>query len=120
MNYRPITCLSTIYKTITSITSKQIQKYIDDRSLMPKEQKGYCQGSKGCKDQLLISKAVLQECKSRKKNKCMARIDYHKAFDSEPHSLIIKSLQLIGINKKIMSFTKKSTRYWQKSMHLHT
>jgi len=80
------------------ITSKQIQKYIYDRSLMPKEQKGYCRGSKGYKDQLLISKAVLQECKSRKKNKCMAWIDCQKAFDSEPHSLIIKSLQLIGIN----------------------
>jgi len=39
-NYRPITWLPTIYKTITSITSKQTQKYIDDRSLMPKEQKG--------------------------------------------------------------------------------
>jgi hypothetical protein len=49
----------------------------------------------------------------------MAWTDYHKAFDSEPHSLIIKSLQLIGINKKIMSFTKKATSYWQKSMHLH-
>jgi hypothetical protein len=86
---------------------------------MPKEQKGYCRGSKGCKDQLLISKAVLQESNSRKKNKCIGWIDYHKASDSEPHSLIIKSLQLTGINNKIMSFTKKATSYWQKSMCLH-
>ena len=49
----------------------------------------------------------------------MAQIDYQTAFDSEPHSLIIKYLQLIGINNK-MSFTKKATSYWQKSMHLHT
>ena len=74
---------------------------------MPKEQRGYCSGSKGCKDQLLISESLLQECKSRKKNKCVAWIDHHEAFDSKPHSLIIKSLQLTGINNKIISFTKK-------------
>jgi hypothetical protein len=34
---------------------------------IPKEQKGCRSGTKGCKDQLLISKAILQECKRRKK-----------------------------------------------------
>jgi len=38
-----------------------------DEHLMPKEQKGCCRGSNGCKNQLLISKAILQECKCRKK-----------------------------------------------------
>jgi len=55
-NYRPVTCLSTIYKPITSIISTRMQKYMDDENLMPKGQKGCCSGSKGCKDQLLISK----------------------------------------------------------------
>jgi hypothetical protein len=79
-NYRPVTCLPTIYKLITSIISKQTQSYIDDQNLMPKEQKGCCRGSKGCKDQLLISKSILQECKCRKKNLCMAWIDYQKVL----------------------------------------
>jgi len=35
---------------------------------MPKEQKGCCRRSNGCKDQLIISTAILQECKRRKKN----------------------------------------------------
>jgi len=56
-----------------------MQKYMDDENLMPKEQKGCCSGSKGCKDQLLISKAILQECTRRKKN-CVW------------HGLIIKKL----------------------------
>jgi hypothetical protein len=45
-----------------------MQKYMEDENLMPKEQKWCCRGSKGCKDQLLISKTILQECKCRKKN----------------------------------------------------
>jgi hypothetical protein len=106
-NYRPITCLPTIYKLITSIISKRMQKHIDDQNLMPKEQKGRCRGSKGCKDQWLISKAILQECKRRKKSLCMAWIDYQKAFDRVPYSWIIKSLELIGINIKLYHLPRK-------------
>jgi hypothetical protein len=79
-----------------------MQRWIDDQNLRHKEQKGCCRGSKACKAQLLMSKATLQECKHRKKNLCMARIDYQKAFDRVPHSWIIKSLELIGINNKII------------------
>jgi hypothetical protein len=44
-----------------------MQKYMDDENLIPKEQKECCRGSKECKDQLLISKSILQECKRKKK-----------------------------------------------------
>ena len=44
-----------------------MQKYMDDENLIPKEKKGCYKGSKGCKDQLLISKAILQEGKRRGK-----------------------------------------------------
>ena len=50
----------------------------------------------------------------------MALIDYQKAFDRLPHSWIIKSLELIGINNKVISFTKKVTSYWRTHMCLHT
>jgi hypothetical protein len=46
-NYRPVTCLPTIYKLMTSIISSRMQKYMDDGNVMPKEQKGCCSGSKG-------------------------------------------------------------------------
>jgi hypothetical protein len=44
----------------------------------------------------------------------MAWIDYQKYFDRVPHSWIIKSLELTGINTKIISFTKKTMTYWGK------
>jgi len=80
-NYRPVTCLPTIYKLMASIKSRRVQKYMDDENLMPKEQKRCCSGLEGYKDQLLISEAILQECK-RRKNLCMEWIDYQKAFGS--------------------------------------
>ena len=51
-----------------------MQKYMDDENLMPKVQKVCCSASKGCKDQLLISKAILQERKRNKKKLCTAWI----------------------------------------------
>jgi len=64
-------------------------------------------------------KAILQECKSRKKHMCITWRDYQKAFDSVPHSWIITSLELIGINDKIISFLKKAMIYWKTSMRQH-
>jgi len=50
----------------------------------------------------------------------MAWIDYQKVFDRVSHSWIIKSIGLIGINNKVISFTKKVMSYCRTRMHLHT
>jgi len=49
----------------------------------------------------------------------MAWIDYQKAFDKVSHSWIIKSLELIWINNKVIAFTKKAMAYWRTRMRLH-
>jgi len=38
----------------------------------------------------------------------MLWIDYQKSFDRVPHSWIIKSLELIGINNEMIAITKKA------------
>jgi len=45
-------------------------------------------------------------------------MDYQKAFDRVLHSWIIKSLELIVINNKVISFTKKVMTYWKTRMCL--
>jgi hypothetical protein len=50
----------------------------------------------------------------------MALINYQKAFGSVTHIWIIKFLQLIAINNKIISFTTKTMSYCKTSMCLHT
>jgi hypothetical protein len=95
-----------------------MQKYMEDENLILKEQKGCCNRTKGCKDQLLISKVILQECKYRKKNMSMAWSDYQNAFDRVPHSWIIKSLELVRINNKVISYTKKVMAQWRTCMCL--
>ena len=103
-NYRPITCLTTTYKILTSILSERTYTFIENNEVFPLEQKGCKKGSYGCKDQLLINKMLLEHCKSKHRNMSMAWIDYKKAFDSVPHSWIIKSLELFKVSPIIVNF----------------
>jgi hypothetical protein len=50
------------------------------------------------------TKAIYEECKRRKKNLSIAWIDYQKAFDSIPNSWVEKSIELVGVNSKIVRF----------------
>ena len=50
----------------------------------------------------------------------MTWIGYQKAFDRVQHSWTIKSLEIIGINNKVISLTKKIMRYRRTRMRLHT
>ena len=101
-----------MYKTLTGITAKRIFTHLEEQSLQPAEQKGCHPGSKGCKDQLMISKAIYEDCRRRNKNLLMAWIDYQRAFDSVPHSWVEKSIELVGVNSKIGRFCKLSMENW--------
>ena len=65
-----------------------------------KFQKGCRRGSRGTKDQLLIDKTVLRDCKRRHtiiySNLAMAWVDYRKAYDFVSHSWIKECLKLFG------------------------
>jgi hypothetical protein len=57
---------------VTGIIARRILVHLEEHNLLPAEQKGCNFGSKGCKDQLLISKAILEDCKKRRKSLNMA------------------------------------------------
>jgi hypothetical protein len=68
----------------------------------------------------LISEAILEDSKKRRKNLNTAWIDYQKAFHSVPHSWIEKSTELIGVNDKIVKFCKLSVEKWSTKLQLKT
>ena len=83
-NYRPITCLTTMFKFIKFVLTEYTYSFLIDSGLIPDEQKGCKRGSYGCKDQLLINKMILEiTCQ-------ISWIDHKKALDSIPHSWIEK------------------------------
>jgi hypothetical protein len=62
----------------------------------------------------------LEDSKKRKKNLSIGWIDYQKAFDKVPHSRIEKSIELLGVNNKIINFCKSSMEKWRTRLQLKT
>ena len=89
-NYRPITCLSIMWKLLTGIISERLYNHLEESDTIPHRQKGCRRKCRGTKDQLLIDKMVMMNSKRRKANLNMACIDYKKAFDVIPHSWLIE------------------------------
>ena len=120
-NYRPITCLSTTYKILTSILTERMYSFLERNSILPQEQKGCRRNSYGCKDQLLINKMILEHYrKSKRKNLSTAWFDYKKAFDSVSHEWILKALQLYKISPIICNFLGISMTKWKLVYFSHT
>ncbi|XP_042889217.1 uncharacterized protein LOC122264411 [Penaeus japonicus] len=117
-NYRPITCLNTIYKTLTSIITDRMYNFLEENQMLPNEQKGCKRNSYGCKDQLLINRMILENCKTHHKNLSTAWIDYRKAFDSVPHDWILRSLELYKISPVISNFLRNSMSKWHTKLFL--
>ena len=110
-NFRAITCLPLMWKLITGIISEDMYCFMEKGNLLSEEQKCCRRKSRGMKDQLLIDKAILKDCRKRRRNLAMAWIDYRKAYDFAPHSWILEFLDMLGIADNVRSFLEKNKRW---------
>lgn len=117
-NYRPITCLPTLYKIITSILSTKISKHLELNGILSEEQKGCRYRSQGCKEQLTIDAVCTQDARLRMRNIAVAWIDYQKAFDSVPHSWLIECLKLYKIDPKIINILSTCMKNWRTQLRV--
>ena len=81
-------------------------------SILPYEQKECRKAARGTKDQLLIDKVMLKEVKRFRKNVAMAYIDYRKAYNVVPHSLILEMMEVTGAAKNVGSLIRRSMSNW--------
>ena len=100
-------------KLMTGTIAESIYHFLDGDDKLPVEQKGCKKKSRGIKDQLLIGKPILQDCRKRHTNLEMSLIDYKKAYDMVPHSRILESLELVQVSENIPEFIKRSMTNWQ-------
>ena len=112
-NYRPVSCLPLMWKLMTGMSAEKMYSHLERENVLPSEQKGCRKGSRGTKDQLLIDKTVLRDCKKRHTNLAMAWIDYKKAYDMVPHSWISECLEMFGIANNVQDFLNNSMKSWK-------
>ena len=110
-------CLSSI-RPPPQVIRQRIARHLVQRNFMAPEQKGCRQGSFGAKDQLLINKLLTEDCKTRHKSLSMAWVDYHKAYDSVPHSWLLQCLQMHKISPVLYKFSSGVIKSWRTPMVL--
>ena len=103
-NYRPITCLSNVWKLLSSCLSDRLYSHFKINNILPCEQKGCIKNCFGTIDQLLIDKAITNHARQNQRNLYVSWIDFRKAFDSVSHEWIFKCLELFKVNKLYQQF----------------
>ena len=71
-NFRPITCLPLMWELLTSILAEAMYDHLERNGLLVDEQKGCRKRSRGARDQLLVDKMVMRNCKRRSSGLGMA------------------------------------------------
>ena len=107
-NYRPITCVSNLWKLATSMMSAAIVCHLNRNQVWPWEQKGCKRGSRGTKDHLLVDKLVMFLTRRRHQNLQMTWIDYQKAYYFVPHSWFVKIFAMYKFAPNIQHILKIS------------
>ena len=77
-NYRPISCLPLMWKFLTGLISEHLYSFLEEEKIFLEEQKDCQRNSRGTKDQVLLDKTVLRDCRRKNTNFAMAGIYYRK------------------------------------------
>ena len=101
-----------MWKILTRVIDEAMYNYLEREQILPEEQKGCKRGSCGTKDQLLIDKTFLKDCKKRHTNLSIAWIDYRNAYDLVPCSRINECMEMSRIAENLRRFLKKSMQLW--------
>ena len=54
-----------MWQLLTGIIPEHLYRFLEEEKILPEEQKGCKRNRRGSKDQLLLDKAVLRDCKRR-------------------------------------------------------
>ena len=79
----------------------EIYGHLERSSLLQNGQKGYRKGSGGTKDQLLIDKIILRNCRKAKRNLAIGFIGYKKTYEVVPHSWLKETLKMVRVADNI-------------------
>ena len=110
--YRPITCLNTAYKLLTSSLANVLQDHSDEHELIPPEQRALRRGRRGCLDALMVDFMVGQEAQLRGRNLSVAWIDYQKAYDRVPHGWLERVLRVVRAPVKVRHCISSLIQHW--------
>ncbi|TBU11342.1 reverse transcriptase, partial [Hamiltosporidium tvaerminnensis] len=109
-DYRPITCMSNLYKLTTKCVTKVVQLEVERRGLLAESQLGAVRGVQGAKEQALLNIALNKEYGNNLK---ATWIDVKKAYDSIDHAYLTQCIENLNLPDWILKFIKVIISKWK-------
>ena len=111
-NYRPISILPVIGKTIEYFVSEQITRYFDSNKLFSNRQYGFRKNHSTTYLMLDLFDEIYTS-KSKNKTPAIVYLDIKKAFDSVDHEILLKKLVFYGLGGTVLEWFRNflSDRY---------
>ena len=109
-DFRPITCMSNLYKLTTKCVMKVSQELVENRGLLAENQLGTVRRVQSAKEQAMINIAIHKFNKNSLKT---TWIDVKKAFDSVDHDYLINCIEKLNLPSWIQKFLKSITCRWK-------
>lgn len=116
--YRPIACLSTLYKACTGVVAAILTDHCRKYDILPEYQRAMKQNVWGTIDCILLDEAITKDAKLRQKSLSVAWIDFQKAYDRVPHKLIIEVLRLTRCPTRLVSFLESVMPKWVTTFYI--
>ncbi|TBU10378.1 reverse transcriptase [Hamiltosporidium tvaerminnensis] len=106
-DYRPITCMSNLYKLTTKCVTKVVQIEVERRGLLSENQLGAVRGVQGAKEQDLLNIGINKEYGNNLK---ATWIDVKKAYESIDHAYLSQYIENLHLPDWILKFIKMIDR----------
>jgi hypothetical protein len=103
---------------MTSCIKVIIYDHCQKLNILNEEQKGCVKECFGCKEQLIIDTVIIEQARKNNRNIYTVFIDYKKAYDSVPHSWLIKILKIYKINLDLINFLSHIMTFWRTTLNL--
>jgi hypothetical protein len=89
-----------------------------NKSSASRRTKGCIRNAQGCKEQLIIDSAILEQAYKDNRSLYIAYIDYRKAFDSVPHGWLVRVLEIYKTDPLIINSLQQSMKKWTTTLQV--
>ena len=112
-DFRPITCLNTVYKIFTGLIGGHMKQHVVRNNLWDENQLGTKENVLGTVDLLLVDQCIMEEIKCHHRNAAVAYYDYKKAYDYVHHDWINRVIGWMELDIKVRKVISKMMSGWK-------
>ena len=103
INYRPVSLTSHLIKLFERVLRRKLVDFIETNNLLTKEQYGFRTGM-SCMSQLLNHFEKILNLLEKSSNVDVLYLDMSKAFDKVDHAILLRKLESMGIEGKVLKW----------------